>query len=74
LSIEEQTRQVAKETITMAFNRLYFTTLQFIGILLFVWSSPTLGAELTVDQKLQLLKENLVRKKRFDYFEYDNTF
>ena len=62
------------ETIKMAFNRLCFTTLQFIGILLFVWPSPTLGAELTVDQKLQLLKENLVRENRFDYIEYDNTF
>ena len=59
----------------MAFNRLYFTTFQLIGIFLFVcWSSPTLGAELTVDQKLQLLKENLVRENRFDYIEYDNTF
>jgi hypothetical protein len=51
----------------MAISHLKITILPVMGILLCVWPEQTLGAELTVDQRLQLLRETFVREKRFNY-------
>jgi hypothetical protein len=52
----------------MAISRLRgpIAIIHVIGILLCVWPGQTLGAELTVDQKLQLLRETFVTEKRFN--------